>query len=243
MGHRASLSAESRVSGPVRGAGDPFSEGEADVGFMCAPSFFWLREPEGPPVELVGAAPAFRDHRAPGRPVYFSEVVVHRESSARSFSGLRGCSWAYNDACCLSGYYSLLKKLTEMGEDAGFVGRLRRSGSHLNSMEMVARGEVDAAAIDSNVFRIQLQSSPQLRERLRVIESWGPFPIQPVVLRSGLDMDLKDRLRAALLAIGAEPLPPALVRFDLKRFAPVTYEHYASEAKVLRGCESMVGIS
>jgi hypothetical protein len=51
LGQRASLSVESRVSGPMRGAEDPFSKGEADVGFMCAPSFLWLLEDETPPVE------------------------------------------------------------------------------------------------------------------------------------------------------------------------------------------------
>ena len=53
---------------------------------------------------------------------------------------------------------------------------------------------------------------------------WGPFPIQPVVLSSGLHPELKDRLRAGLLAIGANPhTPPALAeRFGLVRFAPIT---------------------
>lgn len=243
LGQRASLSVESRVSGPVRGTEDPFSKGEADVGFMCAPSFLWLREHEAPTVELLPAAPVFRDDRAPGRPVYFSELVVRRDSPAGSFLDLRGRSWAYNDPCSLSGYYNLLKKLAEMGKDGNFFGRTYCSGSHLNSMEMVAGGEVDAASIDSNVLRIKLRSAPELRERLRVIETWGPFPIQPVVLRSSLHSRLKNGLRAALLAIGDNaPAPPALAGFGLERFAPVTYEHYASEGVALRRCERALGI-
>jgi len=243
LGQRASLSVESRVSGPMRGAEDPFSKGEADVGFMCAPSFLWLLEHETPPVELLPAAPVFRDGRAPGRPVYFSELVVRSDSPARSFLDLRGRSWAYNDPCSLSGYYNLLKKLAEMGKDGGFFGRTCCSGSHLNSMEMVVGGEVDTATIDSNVLRIRLRSAPELRERLRVIETWGPFPIQPVVLRSGLPPELKNRLRAALLAIGeGAHAPPTLAGFGLERFAPVTYEHYASEKDALRRCERALSI-
>lgn len=243
VGHRVSLSVESRVSGPMRGIEDPFSKGEADVGFMCAPAFLWLRELEGPPVELLPAAPVFRDGRASGQPIYFSELVVHSDSPARSFLDLRGRSWAYNDPCSLSGYYSLLQKLSEMGEDRGFFRRIHCSESHLNSMEMVASGEVDAAAIDSNVLGIKLRSVPELRRRLRVIETWGPFPIQPVVVRSGLHPRLKDRLRAALLAIGVDaPVPPTLAGFGLQRFAPVTYEHYAPEREALRTCERALGI-
>ena len=243
LGLRASLSVESRVSGPMRGAENPFSEGAADVGFMCAPSFLWLLEHETPPVELLPAAPVFRDGRAPGRPVYFSELVVRRDSLAESFLDLRGRSWAYNDLCSLSGYYNLLKKLADMGEDEGFFGRTYCSGSHLRSMEMVVGGKVDAAIIDSNVLRIRLRSAPEFRERLRVIETWGPFPIQPVAIRSGLHPELKKRLRAALLAIGAgTPPPPALAGFGLERFVPVTYEYYASEEKALLRCERALGI-
>jgi len=243
LGQRASLSVETRVSGPMRGTDDLFSRGEADVGFMCAPSFFWLREPEDPPVELLPAAPVFRDGRAPGEPVYFSELVVRREDPARSLLDLRGRSWAYNDPCSLSGYYNLLKKLAELGEDVGFFSRTYCSGSHLRSMEMVVRGEVDAAIIDSNVLRIKLRSTPDLRERLRVIETWGPFPIQPVVLRSNLHPNLVEGLRAALLAIGENsPVAPALADFGLERFVPVTYGHYAAESDVLRRCEGALGI-
>jgi hypothetical protein len=45
-----------------------------------------------------------------------------------------------------------------------------------------------------------------------------------VVLSSGLHPELKDRLRAGLLAIGANPhTPPALAeRYGLVRFAPIT---------------------
>jgi hypothetical protein len=62
LGRRASLSVQTQVSGPMRG-GDPFSKRDADVGFLCSPSFFWLRELERPPVELLPAAPVFGDGR------------------------------------------------------------------------------------------------------------------------------------------------------------------------------------
>ena len=75
-----------------------------------------------------------------------------------------------------------------------------------------------------------------------MIKSWVPFPIQPVVLRSGLQPELKYRLREVLLTIGANSrTPPTLAEFGLKRFAPVTYERYASEEQLLRKCERALG--
>lgn len=235
---RVSLRMETRVSGPERGAEDPFSRGEADVGFMCSPSFVWLRERRPPPVELLGVAPVFEDARISGRPIYFCDVVVRRGGEIRSFAELRGRSWAYNDACSLSGYYSLLKRLEELGANIRFFGHMFGSGSHLRSMEAVASGEADAAAIDSNVLRIQLHEDPALRERLRVIESWGPFPIQPVVVRSALHPEVKERLRASLLAADADPRTRrALSGFGLRHFVPVSHEDYAPDKVALDACE------
>ena len=62
----------------------------------------------------------------------------------------------------------------------------------------------------------------------------GPFPIQPVVVRSGLCPELKEALRTSLLAASAEPRTRrALAAFDLERFVPVTYEDYAPERLTL----------
>ena len=58
------------------------------------------------------------------------------------------------------------------------------------------------------------------------------------MIRSGLDGELKERLRTILLSTGADPhVSPTLAGFGLERFAPITYEHYAPEEQALRECE------
>ena len=229
LGHKgASLRVETRVSGPERGTADPFSGGEADVGFVCSPSYLWLREREPSPVELLGVAPVFGGGRNGDRPVYFCDVISARGNDISRFADLRGRSWAYNDACSLSGYYGLLRKLDEMGEDQRFFGEVLHSGSHLDSIRMVADHEADAATIDSNVLWMRLKARPELADLVRVIDSWGPFPVQPVVVRSGLDPALKGALRDAFLDLDVHAVP-ALAEFGFRRFAPVTDEDYAPE--------------
>src|SRR5215207_6710855 len=195
------LRVESRASGPQKGGECSSFAEEADVAFMCAPSFIWLRDLQPPPVELLGVLPVFDDERNQGKPLYFCDVVVRNDAPIHAFSELEGSSWAYNDACSLSGYYSLLDKLAHSGADESFFDDVFCSGSHLNSIEAVLSGKADAAAIDSNVLRIRLREAPALRNKLRVIESWGPYPIQPVVVSSALNPELKHRLRAGFLAI------------------------------------------
>ncbi len=227
LGLATSLRIEPRFSGPPRGSDDPFSRNEADVGFMCGPPFLWLREMEAPPVELAGAAPVFRDARASGKPVYFSEVVVDRRRGIESLSDIR--SWAYNDPCSLSGYYSLLEKV---GDTGGMVC----SGSHPASIKKILAGEVDAAAIDSNVLRIAFVRDLELRSRLRVIESWGPHPIQPVAVRPSLPEKIKANILAAFLSVGPRTAPP---EFGLEGFAPVGPEHYKEERTAFQECEGL----
>ena len=62
-----------------------------------------------------------------------------------------------------------------------------------------------------------------------------------MVIRSDLQPELKERLRAVLLAIDVNPhVSPTLARFELKRFAPVSYEHYAPEEQTLRECKRLL---
>ena len=107
LGHeRVSLRVESRASGPQKGGECSSFAEEADVAFMCAPSFIWLRDLQPPPVELLGVLPVFDDERNQGKPVYFCDVVLRDDAPIQAFSELEGGSWAYNDASSLSGYYT-----------------------------------------------------------------------------------------------------------------------------------------
>jgi phosphonate transport system substrate-binding protein len=225
------LASEERLSGPGRSSvgrsEDPFSRGEADVGFLCAATYLALRERERPPAGLLGVAPVFADERTRGEPVYFCDVIVRCGSPAGSFWDLEGGTWAFNDPFSLSGHGGLSARLGSPEEAGRFFGRTIRSGSHPASVGLVAGGGADAASIDSNVLRILLERTPSLREEVRVLESWGPYPIQPVVVRAGLDPALKGALRESLLTTEADSLSrQELGAFGLERYVAVGEEDY-----------------
>ncbi len=194
------------ISGPLEGDDDPFGDGRADVGFVCAPTYRWMRDR----VTLLPALVPL-DARAGGRPVYFADVVVRKDSGVELFEELRGRRWAYNDRNSRSGWFSMIDRVDG---DIRFFSELMHAGSHLQSLDAVRAGRADAAAIDSNVF------VRQSRHDLRVIESWGPFAIQPVIVRNGVDDVLKARVARALLEI--EDLSP----FGFARFARVAAADY-----------------
>jgi len=146
-GLTTSLRFETRSSAPPRGEVDPFSSGEADIGFLCSPGYIWMTDLQPPAVRLLAAAPVFDDPRTEGRPVYFSDVVVAHGSPAIGFDDLQGGTWAFNDPCSWSGYLNLLVRLRYVA-GAAFFRALRESGSHLQSVRLIATGEVDGAAVD-----------------------------------------------------------------------------------------------
>jgi phosphonate transport system substrate-binding protein len=77
---------------------------------------------------------------------------------------------------------------------------------------MVARGTVDGAAIDCHVLAVELARHPQLGAQVRVVETLGPAPIQPLVVRAGLDPATVGRLQARLFELPAADLERYFVR-------------------------------
>jgi ABC-type phosphate/phosphonate transport system substrate-binding protein len=53
---------------------------------------------------------------------------------------------------------------------------------------------------------VQLRIHPELGERLRVVETLGPAPSQPVVVRSELAPGVKEKLRSRLLGLRGSTL-------------------------------------
>ncbi len=202
---------------------DPFASGRADAAFVCGPSYALLRS-AGAPVEIVPAAAVFDDPRNQGRPVYFSDVVVRRDHSARSLADLRGAVWTYNDRQSLSGWHRMLSRLgvLGLGTPEQFFSGLVASGAHVRSIELVSRGEADLSAVDSNVLLLERRRDPGLDLRLRVLESWGPSAVQPLLVRSGLDPVLKATIAGTLLELHRDMrMASRLAAFGVLRFASV----------------------
>jgi phosphonate transport system substrate-binding protein len=173
---------------------------DADVAFVCGLPYVRLRELPDPPVELL-AAPVLRGPRYGGHPIYFSDVIVRRDSRFQTFADLRGASWAYNEASSHSGFGVVCYYLARLGETHNYFRHVIEAGWHERSIRLVAAGTVDAAAIDSQVLAVALRDHPELARKLRVIDTLGPSTIQPVVAAARLPEALKMQLRTLLVEL------------------------------------------
>ncbi|MEM6567730.1 MAG: PhnD/SsuA/transferrin family substrate-binding protein [Planctomycetota bacterium] len=228
IGRPIELVSESRHSGPMHGDHDPFAAGEAEIGFVCSPSYLYLTSGDAPTVELVPAGFVFDDSRNAGAPHYFSDVVVRADRGERGLDDLRGSVLGFNDTCSMSGYYAALQAV-----DEGFFGAEICTGSHAASIEALLGGDVDVACIDSNVLALERAARPALGRDLRVVESLGPHPIQPVVVRRDLADELAPAVADALLGLAGDRDARDRTRaFGLRSFAPISAELYAEERRV-----------
>jgi phosphate/phosphite/phosphonate ABC transporter binding protein len=205
---------------------EDFARGEVDVGFICGLPYVELTRSNEPPIELL-AAPVLHGERYRGLPIYFSDVIVRRDSPYHAFAELHGCAWAYNDPDSHSGYNITRYTLLRLGETHGFFGRVVEAGFHQDALRMVADGRVDASAIDSQVLAIELRDHPELAERVRIIDALGPATIQPVVAARHVPDALKDDLRTALYAMGDDPTVRDMLDYGfVARFVPIVDATY-----------------
>jgi phosphonate transport system substrate-binding protein len=199
---------------------------EIDGAFVCGLAYVELARTQDPPIEPL-AAPVLEGRRYGGRPVYFSDVIVRRNRWFRSFADLRGCSWCYNEPQSHSGYGITRYELACRGETCGFFGEVVQAGYHERSIELVCSGEIDASAIDSQVLAIALRDRPELATQLRVIDSFGPSTIQPVVVARRLPERLRSELLNVLVEMTDDPAARAILAHAfIERFVPVSDSSY-----------------
>ena len=209
-----------------------------DVCFVCSlPYVMFEREGISPAVPV--AAPVLSESRYQGRPIYFSDVIVHRESNIHSFLDLRGRSWAYNEPLSHSGYGITRYHLVELGETNGFFGEVVEAGFHETSIRMIQDKAVDGSAIDSQVLGVEMRDDPEMKDSIRIVESLGPSTIQPVAVSKRIPADMRDAIVDVLVSLHNDPeTRRELARGMVDRFVKVGPTSYDDIRQMVDACEA-----
>ena len=211
---------------------------ENEVCFVCSMPYVTL-ERRGLDLAVPVAAPVLEGDRYGGRPIYYSDVIVHRDSPFRSLLDLRSRSWAYNEPLSHSGYGLIRYHLLRLGETSGFFGEVVEAGFHQEAIRMVARKEVDGSAIDSQVLAIELRDHPDLAEQVRVVESLGPSTIQPVAVSRRVPGEMRESIREVLLSMSETPAVRKQLQAGLvERFVSVDARSYDDIRAMVEACEA-----
>lgn len=200
--------------------------GEIEISWICGLPYVWKADQSTPAIELL-VAPVMKRARYQNRPIYFSDVVVHRDSPFQTFADLRGASWAYNEPGSQSGYNITRYHLATLGERGPYFGKVIEAGAHQTSLQMILDRQIDAAAIDSTVLELELQHQSEIADHIRIIDTFGPSPIPPWVILKRVSPELRHQLRDLLLNMHhTSPGRAILAAGQLERFVQVEDRDY-----------------
>lgn len=202
-----------------------FDEGKIAVNWMCG-LLYVFKVANQAPLEVL-AAPVMAEERYQKQPIYFSDVVVHRDSPFHAFADLVGVTWAYNEPSSHSGCYLVRSHLYHLGKDMSFFGKRVESGSHHASLWQVLTQKVDVTALDSTVLAWELKQTPDIQHQIRIVETLGPSPSPPWVISKKVPANLRHALRQTLIAMpetaeGRDILATGL----LEKFVPLGDSDY-----------------
>jgi phosphonate transport system substrate-binding protein len=154
-----------------------FDADEIQVIWICGAPYVWKVD-HGAAIELL-AAPVMAADRYGGQPVYYSDIVVQRDSRFQTFADLRNASWAYNEPHSHSGYHTVRFHLAQIGERSNYFGTVVESGAHQTTLQWLVDRQIDGSAVDSTVLELACERDPTLHQHLRIIGTLGPSPIPP----------------------------------------------------------------
>ena len=191
------------------------ASGDIDAGFVCGLPYTLLHDKPAPEADVI-VAPVMKDPRYGGKPKYFSDLVVRKDSPFHKLEDLKGATYVYNEAISNSGYNLPRYRLASANLTNGFFKTVKRSGAHEESIRMVANGEADASYVDSLVLEYDQRRGGEFANKVRVIDSVGPAGIPPVVVSTKLPAARRQALTEALVgmhqsATGRKILDAALV--------------------------------
>lgn len=233
IGRRLGRPVELKQRRTYQEVNDLLGTGKLDAAILCSGPYVHARRQYG--IGLL-AVPVIQ-----GSPTYRSYIIVPTGSRAASLLDLQGKRFAYTDPLSTSGRLYPVYAIMRAGHrPAAFFTKTFFTFSHDNSIEAVAEGLADGAAVDSLIYDYLKRLRPEQIARTRVVQESPPLGSQPVGVPRGLDPALRARLQAVFLELDRDPeARPILAKLGVDRFIPGEDRHYDGIRRMLRTVEGV----
>jgi ABC-type phosphate/phosphonate transport system substrate-binding protein len=137
--------------------------------------------------------------------LYRSAIVVRASDPARDVADLRGRRAAVNDLASNSGMNLFRAKIAPLANGPSFFAAVTITGAHAASVEAVAAGEADVAAIDCITWAHLQRRRPRTTTALRVLSWTTATPGLPLIAAATIDAAVVAALRKALADVAVDP--------------------------------------
>ncbi len=141
-----------------------------------------------------------------GKTTYNSYIIVNSKSKIQTFEQLKGKVFAFTDPMSLSGriYPAYLLETMDMTPEK-FFRKTFYTSSHEKSVESVAYGLADGAAVDSLIFEDMKRMKVPATAMVNIIQISPPYGIPPIVVSPGTDKSIKQLMLSSLLKMKDDP--------------------------------------
>ena len=176
------------------------------------------------------ATPIFNFEGCEG-PRHCSFLVARRRDARRDIAAFRGAVAAMNSRDSNSGMNLFRAALAPLAGGRPFFARVVVTGAHAQSMEAVAQGRADIAAIDCVSYALIARERPEWAAGLAVIGRTPMSPALPFIASRALSEATRDLAVEALRAAIAVPaLAAPLAVLGLRGLARLGDSDYAAIA-------------
>jgi phosphonate transport system substrate-binding protein len=205
---------------------------ELDLAFVCSGPYVTGKKEFG--MEIL-AVPVCH-----GKTVYYSYFIVSIDSGIDAFEDLKGKTFAFTDPLSNTGFLVPTYYLAQRDETPeSYFGDTFFTHSHDNSIQAVAKGIADGAAVDSLIFDFMRGKKKHTIGKVRVIEKSPPYGIPPVVVHPSMDPAMKEKLQTLFLSIHESPEGQRLLaNLQIDRFVEGHDDAYDSVRELLDFLES-----
>lgn len=178
---------------PVLGVSWEFPKGTGSEGliYLCGLPASRLLDSH-----TVVGAPVLRETRYGDQPAYFTDVLVRNDRGSLRESPT-GSIWAYNDRDSFSGWVAVLDGLQGRDIDPAAF-RWVPTGSHANSLKLLLGGKADVTGVDSMIWDHERRSGKASYNQINAIDSFGPWPMPPLMASRDLGVGFLSELSGAL---------------------------------------------
>jgi ABC-type phosphate/phosphonate transport system substrate-binding protein len=163
-------------------------------------------------------------------PLYRSAIIVHRDDTANTLSVQRGKICAINTTDSNSGMNLLRAEIAPLAQDGEkFFARILVTGSHASSVEAVADGHADIAAIDCITYAHLQQKRPAATREVRLLGWTKSTPGLPFITSLHTSETTRRALIEILHEVAADPgLAPIRTMLGLERFVELPLSAYGT---------------
>jgi len=136
---------------------------------------------------------------------YSSFLLVAADSPIARLEDARGTRAVLNGRDSQSGFNALRHAVTQRPGSGAFFANVQTSGSHLASMETVARGEADICCVDAVCWGLAQSYRQDLSARLKPVGQTASVPGLPWVTSSSRSPDEISVIRDAAVGVLEDP--------------------------------------